>query len=337
MANILLSAPTGKPWSPGHALREALEQTGHAVDVFDYESTPDLGAALLASVDGCRPDLHIVYGLLPYPPELIRSVRERGVYNVLWFPAITPYPVPEVIALGRAHDLFFTVAQGLVEPFRQAGIPHAEWLPEAMHPSPYGCDDVTDVERRLFTCDVTLVGKLESDNPAYMERWKLVKRIVDEGIDFKWWGPRIRQRIGTFVLGLLLSKVSRAYGGRFVWGKTYALAVHLSRVFIARDAYPHIRLSMSSRMFTALGLGAFYLTYPTSGLAEMFEPDKELVTFSTADEMIEKIRYYLAHEDKRSAIAAAGRRKALAEHTYARRFGRMFELIGGRGGPMGGS
>jgi len=331
MARILLSAGMNRPWSPGHSLLPALQRTGHTVQVFDYRSSEDVAKELLATADSFKPDLHIVYGGEPYTPDLIRRVKAKNIYSALWYPEVTPNPQPEVVELGRVYDMCFTMAEGLVEVFRQAGVPSVEWLPEALEPSIYEYEAITDTDRQLFACDVALVGKLESDNPAYMERWKLVKRIVDEGINIKWWGPRIRRKIGTFVLGLLLSKVSRAYGGRFVWNETYAKSVHLSKIFLARDAYPHIRLSMSARTFTALGLGAFYLTYPTKGIEEMFEPDKELILFHTPDEMIGKIRYYLAHEDERKKVAEAGRRKALAQHTYTHRFERMFDLLRARG------
>lgn len=331
MARVLLSAITHRPWSPGHALRPALERTGHAVEGFDPRSAGNPTAELLATVDAFKPDLLIVYDGVQYAPEFVREVRAKGVYTVYWYSEVTPNPHQETVGLGREYDVFFTIAEGLVDRFRAAGIENAEWLPEGMEPSLYAYENVTDADRKLFTCDVALVGKLESDNPAYMERWKLVKRIVDENMNIKWWGPRIRRKVGTFVLGLLLSKVSRAYGGRFVWNETYAKAVHLSMIFLAREAFPHIRLSMSSRAFTAIGLGAFYLTFPTRGIEEMFEPNKEIVTFLTADEMVEKIRYYLEHDDERAAIAAAGRKKVLAEHTYDQRFRRMFEMIGERG------
>ena len=320
-----------RPWSPGHALMPALQRTGHSVQVFDYRSSDDPRRELLNVIDSLRPALHIIYGGEPYNRELVETIRSKGVYNAFWFPEVTPTPRGETLALGGACDIFFTMADGLVGVFKNAGIKDVEFLPEGFEPSIYQYSNINEADRQLFGCDVTLIGKLESDNPAYMERWKLVKRIVDENINFKWWGPRIRRKINTFVLGLLLSKVSRAYGGRFVWNETYAKAVHLAKIFVSRDAYPAIRLSTSARTFAALGLGAFFLTYPTRGIEEMFEPDKELVFFHNPDEMIEKIRYYLAHDDERRRIGEAGKAKALAQHTYTHRFNRMFEIIESRG------
>jgi spore maturation protein CgeB len=320
-----------RPWSPGHSLHPALARMGHEVRVFDCEGAEDPYGELLGEVESFRPDLHVVYGGARLSPTLIRRVSDSGVFNALWYPVVTPQPTVEAVELGKAYDAFFSMAYGLVDRFRSAGVTSAEWLPEAMEPSVYEYQTVTETDREAFTCDVALVGKLESDNPAYLERWKLVRRIVDEGLNIKWWGPRIQRKIGTFVLGLLLSKVSRAYGGRFVWNETYAKAVHLSKVFIAREAYPHIRLSMSARAFTAMGLGAFYLTYPTEGIEELFEPGKELVLFNAPDEMVEKIRYYLDHDEERERIGAAAREKVASAHTYEHRFRRMFELLEGNG------
>jgi len=331
MARILFSATFQRPWSAGHGLCRALEKTGHTVRAFDTSAAEDPDRDLLRAVDAFQPHLHVVHGGQAYAIDLVRQLADRQVFNVLWYPWVTPEPPPDVVELAKAYDLFLTMADGLVEQFRSLGARDTQWLPEAMEPSLYCYDQITDVDRSLFTCDVTLIGKLESDNPAYLERWKLVKRVVDEGLDIKWWGPRIRRRIGTFVLGLLLSKVSRVYGGRFVWNETYAKAVHLAKIFIARDAYPSIRLSLSDRTFAALGLGAFYLTFPTNGIETLFRPGEEIVTFNTPDQMIERIRYYLDHEAERTAIAAAAQQKVLAHHTYQQRFEQMFDMVRRRG------
>ena len=40
------------------------------------------------------------------------------------------------------------------------------------------------------------------------------------------------------------------------------------------------------------------------------EPGTDYVEFSDERDLIEKTRYYLSHDDERSAIAAAGRTKA---------------------------
>ena len=46
-----------------------------------------------------------------------------------------------------------------------------------------------------------------------------------------------------------------------------------------------------------------------------YKEDEELVLFDSAEELIEKCRYYLAKPEERSRIAANGRRRAQAELT----------------------
>ncbi len=54
---------------------------------------------------------------------------------------------------------------------------------------------------------------------------------------------------------------------------------------------------------------------------------KEIVTFSDTRDLIEKIRYYLAHDDERAAIAQAGYEHTLREHTYQKRFQEIFRQM----------
>jgi spore maturation protein CgeB len=51
------------------------------------------------------------------------------------------------------------------------------------------------------------------------------------------------------------------------------------------------------------------------------------VTYSSAEEAAEKIRYYLEHEDERASIAAAGHARTLAEHTYAHRMRELEQIL----------
>jgi spore maturation protein CgeB len=74
--------------------------------------------------------------------------------------------------------------------------------------------------------------------------------------------------------------------------------------------------------------GGFYLVEKAADYDEHFESGHEVETWETLPELEDKIRYYLGHEEERLAIAQAGQRRALAEHSWGHRFTTLFRELG---------
>jgi hypothetical protein len=83
----------------------------------------------------------------------------------------------------------------------------------------------------------------------------------------------------------------------------------------------------NARLFEGTGMGTCLITDWKTNLPQLFEPDKEVVTYRTIDECIEKVNYLLAHEEERAPIAAAGQRRTLRDHTYEQRAAQLDEII----------
>jgi len=83
------------------------------------------------------------------------------------------------------------------------------------------------------------------------------------------------------------------------------------------------------RLFEATGVGTCLLTDTGSNLGELFEADREVVTYSSVDECREKMHYLLQNETARQQIASRGQQRTLKEHTAACRALQMHELIQG--------
>jgi len=81
------------------------------------------------------------------------------------------------------------------------------------------------------------------------------------------------------------------------------------------------------RDFEAPMSGAFYLTEYSEGIEELYELDREIVVFRSKEELADKVRFYLAHEDAAEKIRVAGRRRALSEHTWQTRFDKLFASV----------
>ncbi|MBC8445696.1 MAG: glycosyltransferase [Chloroflexi bacterium] len=92
-----------------------------------------------------------------------------------------------------------------------------------------------------------------------------------------------------------------------------------------RVIYPD---QIKGRNFEIPGSGGFLLTGQADNLEEYYDIRKEVVCFDSTSDLVEKIRYYLSHEDEREAIALAGYQRTICEHTYAHRFTEIFQQLG---------
>ncbi|RPH82022.1 MAG: hypothetical protein EHM80_00425 [Nitrospiraceae bacterium] len=93
----------------------------------------------------------------------------------------------------------------------------------------------------------------------------------------------------------------------------------------------HYSDQIKGRNFEVPGCGGFLLTGMAENLGQYYEIGKEVVCFDDRHDLVEKVRYYLRHEDERAEIAKAGYERTLREHTYARRFSEIFGQIGAPG------
>jgi len=95
----------------------------------------------------------------------------------------------------------------------------------------------------------------------------------------------------------------------------------------SRTGYNEEKLGMKGRIFEVPMAGGFMLTEYVPGLENYFEIDKEIVCFRDSKEMIDKIKYYLNHDEERRAIAKAGWERARANYTSFHTLSKVFEEI----------
>ncbi len=76
---------------------------------------------------------------------------------------------------------------------------------------------------------------------------------------------------------------------------------------------------LNMRVMEGLACKRLLLTEDIPAIYDHFEDGKHLVLFKTIDEAVEKVEYYLAHDDERNAIAEAGYQEFLSKHTYMHR------------------
>ena len=89
---------------------------------------------------------------------------------------------------------------------------------------------------------------------------------------------------------------------------------------------------VNPRLFEVASCGAFQIVDERKEIRRFFEPEQEVVTFRNLSDLRDKVDYYLAHEDERTAIAERARTRAHNEHTYQHRMAEMLDFISDRAG-----
>ncbi|HEX9983058.1 MAG TPA: glycosyltransferase [Thermoanaerobaculia bacterium] len=74
--------------------------------------------------------------------------------------------------------------------------------------------------------------------------------------------------------------------------------------------------------------GGMYLTTFNPDLALHFDVGGEIVCYSTRDELIELLRWYLARPEECGEIAARARARCLREHRWLHRYERLLQILG---------
>jgi hypothetical protein len=71
------------------------------------------------------------------------------------------------------------------------------------------------------------------------------------------------------------------------------------------------------RLFEATGLGSCLVADTGPNMGDLFEEGKEIITYSSNEDAVEKINYLLSNENHRKEIAKAGQLRTLKDHTAA--------------------
>lgn len=93
--------------------------------------------------------------------------------------------------------------------------------------------------------------------------------------------------------------------------------------------YSESLTNVKGRDFEIPGVGrGVYLTSFNPDMAQHFVVGKEILCYRNRDEMLELIRYYLAHPEEAREIAIRGRERCLREHRWLHRYQRICQILG---------
>jgi spore maturation protein CgeB len=266
-----------------------------------------------AQIDLFEPDVVYFQDLWFFRREELDAMRAEGRLVVGQI-ASTP-PGPELL---RGFDLVTTSFPHFVERFRALGI-DSEYFRIGFYERVLdrlrerGVDPLPQAERPHA---VSFIGGL---NPASHARGVAMLERVTERVPLEVWGYGADELPRG-------SRLLERYRGE-AWGLQMYDTLSQSRISLNRHIDVAEGHANNMRMFETTGVGALLMTEDAPNLPDLFDPGREVVGYEGEDDLMEKLEHYLRHDDERLAIAAAGQRRTLAEHTYRRRIPELADLL----------
>jgi spore maturation protein CgeB len=286
-----------------------------------------------AQIRSYSPDVLFVDSFIAFRPDFIEQVRKacpslRLVFG--WCGA--PFPDASVF---RGFDFTLSNIPSLVDDLQRRGL-RAQYLPHSFETS------LLNELHPSTTLPFTFTGSISDGGENHALRAKLLSRLVRSTpleifADLPAATPLTdlirmatsgkRKRALNTILSSPTYSTLRAVAKPPVFGiKMYQLLAD-SRISFNN----HIGLSehhaSNTRLFQATGCGTCLLTDWKPDLHKFFELDREVVTYRSAGEAREKAAYLLNHESERKAIAQAGQRRTLRDHTFRQRSEELRDLI----------
>ena len=125
-------------------------------------------------------------------------------------------------------------------------------------------------------------------------------------------------------------KTAGCFGEPRIFGATYHEALNKSKfgINMAQWVPNEYHLYASNRLAQMTGNGLLTFNQDFVGLPKLFS-DKEIVSFDSVDELVEKLHHYHANPDEAVAIAKAGYEKAHQAYSSARVTKFMLEALDG--------
>jgi len=287
-----------------------------------------------------------VLNRLGYPADhadINRSILESdlGSYDILWIDAPRLISAETLIKIKRINPNIFIIAFIMDNPFPSQG---SNWKRFQKAIPFYDLHFVIrndDIQKLKNKRAKHILRFHKGYDPKYHRPLLNEKKIYDVFFAGRWEKKReadlaylIKNGISVTVAGSndwkrkgrfwKLIKNSFIEGG--LYGHDYAKALNSSKIAICFYSSWN-RDKENSRMYEITACETFILAESNDENTTVFEQGKEAEFFSSSEELLQKVSFYLNNKQQRKRIANAGRQRCLnSKYCYRDRIKNMLEI-----------
>lgn len=272
-----------------------------------------LNSGLLRLAESTKPDICLIVGGQRVLPKTVAAIKGQGIRIALWTTDV-PIDFKNILEAASFYDHLFCAGTEAADIFKAKGLKAVSWVPFACDPHFHQPVALSDGDKKRYGRDAIFIGSY------YPNRAKLLEAVADKNLGV--WGPYWQKLPGHFALKAKATDIKMNYDQ---WVKIFS-AAKINIVIHYQDA--HVPCHQASpKLFEAMACGCFVLTDRQKDAQALFKDKEHVVFFDDAQDLREKIQYYLNHDEERHRIADHGRREVLAAHTYEHRIKHMLDMM----------
>ncbi|WP_336788063.1 CgeB family protein [Paenibacillus sp. MMO-177] len=281
---------------------------------------------LVQQAAAIQPDMMLVLnGLYTFPPdhlEQIAAIRALGIKTVIWF-VDDPYMTAQTVRIAPHYDVVLTHELGTVPLYRQHGCLQVHHIPLA----------VNDAVFRPFRADKAYEYEVCFIGVAFWNRVELIDSIAGQLSGRKLFIAGGQwERLKHYPLlksNIHLEGIAPEAAAHYYNGSKIVINMHRTDVQ-GKDNQIEVQvpgLSVNPRTYDVAACATLQLTDIRADLSSQYRPGYEIETYGNAQELVQKIDYYLTHEEERLRIAMRGLYRTLRDHTMTTRMATLLNLL----------
>ena len=290
----------------GRFINESLQRAGHETVIYDdlwrsgIRGAEYMNETLLNMVDKHKPDVLLMLKSEHIKPETLSKIHCK---KVLWHPDVRKNVQQWVVDKAKECDIFYTMSKSSMEEYEKE-LDNVKYLPEACDPNYHFYTNNVDT---VYKSPINFIGTLRQT------RIDMVKRVIRNNLMIKLWGslgddvnPQDKELLRPYIMN------------RRLWREYHSYAASGS-ISITWDWCPEVELSYSARIYRVMASKGLYLCRYVEGMEKVFKRGVHCDWYYNLDEMMEKLKYYLANRDKVKEIGEQAQKLVYGEHTFDHR------------------
>lgn len=214
------------------------------------------------------------------------------------------------------YDVVFTTKTYNLTELKNFGAKRVELFLDAYDDILHRPLELSEKDCALYGCDVGFIGTYEKDRAEKM------LFLARQGIAVTVWGDGWAH--------LKNANQNLSIKGKALYQDEYVKALNATNINLCFLRKMN-RDQTTSRSVEIPASGGFMLAERTLRHQELFEEGKEAAFFdvNSPQDLLEKVRYYLAHEEERLSIARGGRARCMASaYSHRAQLENILKLVG---------